>query len=135
MEKIGGEVVKNIILLSILFLVFVSPQFSFSDEIVQRLDGKLVNADEEKRLLVLNFEHPATGEQHQKQFVVREGAGFKDFKKLSQLKKGDLISLDYIESFPIATAIYVMHIPLEKTYFTHGEIAQALTQIKTNSKR
>lgn len=102
---------------------------------VQRLDGKVAIANEEQRLLVVDFEHPATGEQHQKEFVVREGAGFKDFKKLSQLKKGDLVSLDYVDSTPMDTAIYVMHIPLEKTYFTPGEIVQALVQIKTNPKR
>ena len=122
-----------LILFSIFVLAF--PRTSFSEEMVQRIDGKVANANEEKRVLVVDFEHPATGEQYQKEFVVREGAGFKDFKKLSQLKKGDLISLDYVESSPVDTAVYVIHIPFEKTYFTPGEIVQALVQIKTNPKR
>ena len=127
--------IKFLSLISALVLIFAFPVASFSEETVQRLDGKIVQTNEAQRTLVVDFEHPATGEQYQKEFIVREGAGFKDFKKLSQLKKGDLISLDYIESSPVDTAIYVIHIPFEKTYFTPNEIAQALVQIKTNPKR
>jgi len=129
---------EKISLFSVIFaiiLAFIFPNVSFSDEIVLRLDGKIVRTDEAKRTLIVDFEHPATGEQYQKEFIVRDGAGFKDFKKLSQLKKGDLVSLDYVESSPVDTAVYVIHIPLEKTYFSPGEIAQALVQIKTNPKR
>jgi len=138
MEGVNRAVMKNQMRWSpfiFTFFLFAFAPVSFSDEMVQRLDGKVASANEEQRLLVVDFEHPATGEQYQKEFVVREGAGFKDFKKLSQLKKGDLVSLDYVDSAPMDTAIYVMHIPLEKTYFTHHEIAQALVQIKTNPKR
>ena len=123
-----------LILLAFVFALAFS-RTSFSEEMVQHLDGKILSTNEQKRTLVVDFEHPATGEKYQKEFVVREGAGFKDFKKLSQLKKGDLISLDYVESSPVDTAVYVIHIPIEKTYFTPGEIAQALVQIKTSPKR
>ena len=125
---------QKFLILTFIF-AFTFPAISFSEGMVQRLDGKVVSADEAKRTLIADFEHPATGKQYQKEFVIREGAGFKDFKKLSQLKKGDLISLDYVESLPVDTAVYVIHIPLEKTYFTHTEIAQALVQIKTNFKK
>ena len=126
---------RLILILFAFVFALAFPRTSFSEEMVQRLDGKILSTNEQKRTLVVDFEHPATGEKYQKEFVVREGAGFKDFKKLSQLKKGDLISLDYVESSPVDTAVYVIHIPFEKTYFTPGEIAQALVQLKTNPKR
>jgi hypothetical protein len=139
LEKTDGALMKEKIkLISAVFTfvsIFAFSGVSFSEEIIQRLDGKIARTDEIERTLVVDFEHPATGEQFQKKFVVRDGAGFKDFKKLSQLKKGDLISLDYVESSPVDTAVYVMHIPLEKTYFNPGEIVQALVQIKNNPKR
>lgn len=134
MEEIDGAFMNEKIAVFLIVLAFVFPGSSRSEEIVQRLDGKIVSTDEIKRTLVVDFKHPATGEAYQKEFVVREGAGFKDFKKLSQLKKGDLVSLDYVESSPIDTAVYIIHIPIEKTYFTSGEIARAFIQIKTNSK-
>jgi uncharacterized protein YaiI (UPF0178 family) len=133
MERVSEKMKKLAVFLAALMLL--NPRVSFSEEMVQRLDGKIAETNESERTLVVDFEHPATGEQYQKEFVVREGAGFKDFKKLSQLKKGDLVSLDYVESSPVDTAVYVIHIPFEKTYFTHHEIAQALVQLKTNPKR
>ena len=129
------EKMRLILILLAFIFTFAFPRTSFSEDMIQRLDGKIVRTDEKKRTLVADFTHPATGEQYQKEFLVREGAGFKDCKKLSQLKKGDLISLDYVESSPVDTAVYVIHIPFEKTYFTPGEIVQALVQIKTNPKR
>ena len=115
-------------------VLLAGSKISFSEEIPMRIDGTVISADEEHRKLSIDFEHPATGEHVEKEFMIREGAGFKDFKKLSELKKGDLVSLDYIDTKPTLTAIYVMHIPLEKTYFTHKEIAQAFVQIKLGPK-
>lgn len=107
---------------------------AFSEDIPQRLDGYVLRVDPEKRILFLGFEHPATGEHIEKKFFVRKEAGFKDFKKLNDLKKGDLVSLDYLDQQPIPTAIYVIYIPLKKVYFTHKEIAEALVKIGSNSK-
>lgn len=107
---------------------------SFSEEIPQRLDGRVLSVDEGKRILLVDFEHPATGEHMKKQFIVGEDAGFKDFKKLSDLKTGDLVSLDYLEYKPIPKAIYIIRIPLEKIYFTHAEVAGALVKIKSADK-
>lgn len=124
MKKIAAFLTVAIILLA-------GSKISLAEDIPMRLDGTVISADESHKRLTVDFEHPATRERIQKEFIVGDGAGFKDFKKLSQLKKGDLVSLDYIDSKPIPTAIYVMLIPLEKTYFTHKEIAQALVQIKS----
>ena len=106
---------------------------TYSEEIPIRVDGKVVSIDETKRMLVLGFEHPATGVHEEREFFVSEGAGFKDFKKLSELKKGDLVSLDYLDYKPTPKAIYVILIPLSKVYFTHKQIAEALVKMKSGS--
>ncbi|MBI4372864.1 MAG: hypothetical protein HY585_03970 [Candidatus Omnitrophica bacterium] len=112
----------------------IASRISFSEEIPIRIDATVVRTDEVKRRLVVDHEIPATGERREVEFQVNEGAGFKDFKKLSDLKTGDLVSLDYLDHKPLPKAIYVMQIPLKKTYFTHKEIAEALTKVKTNQK-
>ena len=117
-----------------LALVIVGNGVLYSEEIPQRVDGHVVRIDQAKRLLVLGYEHPASGEHIEQEFFVPEDAGFKDFKKLSQLKENDLVSLDYLDYKPTAKAIYVIKIPLEKTYFTHKEVARALLKIKSGEK-
>ncbi len=113
---------------------FLTDGVSFAEEIPQRVDGKIISVDQTNRLLLVDFEHPATGEHMEKKFFVNENAGFKDFKKLNQLKKNDLVSVDYYDYKPIPKAVYIIRIPVEKTYFTHKEIAQALVKIKSNQK-
>ena len=114
--------------------VFIGSGVLFSEEIPQEIDGTLVSVDETNRRLVVAYEIPATGDHKKMEFEIGDGAGFKDFKKLSQLKKGDLISLDYLNSKPFPKAIYLVRIPLEKTFFTRKEVAEALVKIKTNQK-
>ncbi|MBI4358611.1 MAG: hypothetical protein HY584_04860 [Candidatus Omnitrophica bacterium] len=116
-----------------LFLL-VAPRLSSAEEVPFRIDGRVVRADEAKRILVVAYEHPATGEHIEKEFAVSESAGFKDFKKLSELQKGDLVSFDYLDYKGLPKAIYVMRIPLEKTYFTHKEIAGAVLKARSNHK-
>ena len=113
-----------------LFLMAGVP-LSVSEEILQRLDGRVIRVDEAGRLLVVDFEHPATGERSELEFSVGAEAGFKDFKRLSQLKAGDLVSLDYYDYKPVRKVVYIIHVPLEKTYFTRGEITQALLKMKS----
>ena len=125
---------KKILFILMLFSLISVARPLFSEEIPERLDGRVIQVDEKERKLLVDFEHPATGKREAKEFVVDKEAGFKDFKKLSQLHKGDLISLDYLDYGTILKAIYVVHIPIEKTYFTHQEIADALLKIKSNKK-
>ncbi|MBI4395289.1 MAG: N-acetyltransferase [Candidatus Omnitrophica bacterium] len=117
----------------IFFLVFLTStgiSISFSEEIPMRIDGTVVRADEANRRLVVDYEIPATGEHKEVEFEVEQGAGFKDFKKLSQLRKGDLVSLDYLDSRPLPKAIYIIRVPPTKTYFTRKEIAETLLKVK-----
>ena len=108
--------------------------FAFSEEISMRIDGKVIRVDEAKRLLTIDFEHPATGIHEEKKFFVSEDAGFKDFKKLNELREGDLVSLDYFDYKPTPKVVYVIHIPLKKVFFTHKEVAEALVKIKSGAK-
>ena len=103
----------------------------FAEEIPFRIDGRVIRVDEAKRILVMDYENPASGKHIEKELTVPEDCGFKDFKKLNQLQKDDLISLDYFDYKPLAKAIYIIKIPLEKTYFTQKEIAGALLKIKS----
>lgn len=138
LRRSGTRLAPTLVLTGALFFCFVFitafQRISFAEEIPQRLDGRVAAIDLEKRILSLGFEHPATGEHIERDFYVAEDAGFKDFKKLSELKEGDLVSLDYLDYRPVPKAIYIVHIPLEKVYFTHKEVAQALVQIKSNQK-
>ena len=106
---------------------------TYSEEIPIRVDGKVVKVDEAKRTLVLGFEHPATGVHEEREFFVSEGAGFKDFKKLSELKEGDLVSLDFLDYKPTPKVVYINYIPLKKVYFTRKQIAEALARMKSGS--
>ena len=124
---------RALIFLSVFFILHTGP-FLFAEEVPIRIDGQVVRSDEAKRLLTVRFEHPATGEKSQKEFLVRNGAGFKDFKRLGDLKENDLVSLDYLDYQPVPQAIYIIKMPVTKTYFTKKEIAEALLNINTNRK-
>ncbi len=125
---------KTIAFFAFLIILLAGNKILFSKEIPQEIDGTVIHVDEAKRKLVVGYEIPATGEYKEAEFEVGDGAGFKDFKKLSQLKKGDLVSLDYLDYKPMPKAIYIVKIPVEKTFFTHKEVAEALMKIKANQK-
>ena len=121
------------------FFICLTVQFAqngilFSEEIPQEVDGTVVRVNAAKRSLVVDYEIPATGEHKEVEFIIGDKAGFKDFKKLSQLKKGDLVSLDYLDYKPMPKAVYIVKIPVEKTFFTNKEVAEALIKIKANQR-
>ncbi|GEM_PF-4620802 len=121
--------------MTVLYLFFISSTFSLAEEIPERVDARVISVDSKSRILKVDFEHPATFERSQLEFQVAEDAGFKDFKKLSDLKEGDLVSLDYLDYGKFLKALYIIRMPREKIYFTHKEVADALLKIKTNSKK
>lgn len=135
MEAVGGAFLMRCYIIFISFILLLPTiSLAHAEEIPERIDGTVASVDANNRLLRVNFEHPATLEHSQLEFQVAKEAGFKDFKKLSNLKPGDLVSLDYLDYGKILKAIYIIHIPQEKTYFTHQEIAGALVKIKGNQK-
>jgi len=118
-------------ILSVCFL----PVSAFPEEIPIRVDGRVVRAHPEESELLVDYLIPATGEYVRQMFRISENTGFKDFKKLGDLKEGDLVSLDYYDRKPIPETTYIILMPREKVYFTRQEIAGALLQIKSNSKK
>jgi hypothetical protein len=99
--------------------------------IMQRLDGRVLDVNEKERALSVQFENPATGEFEEKDFRVRGDAGFKHFKELGTLKEGDLVSVDYLEEPDGLKAVYIIHVPLKLAYTSKKEVAKALFRIKT----
>lgn len=134
MEAVGGAFLMRRYIIFLAFVLLLPISVARAEEIPERIDGTVISVNAEKRILQVDFEHPATFEHSQMEFQVDPQAGFKDFKKLSDLKPGDLVSLDYLDYGTFLKAIYVIHIPQEKTYFTHQEIAGALVKIKSNQK-
>ncbi len=120
---------KTVGFILVLFLTFNSS--IFTEEIPERIDGTVISVDEKSRILRVDFEHPATFERSQLEFNVSESAGFHDFKKLTDLKKGDLVSLDYLDYGKTLKAIYIIHVPREKIFFTTKEITDALVKMKS----
>ena len=70
------------------WMAILSP-IAFSEEVVHRLDGRIAKVDLVLRTLLVEYEHPVSGELMEKEFFVSETAGLKHFKKLDDLKKGD----------------------------------------------
>ena len=101
------------------------------EQIIQRLDGRVLGVNENERLLFVEFEHPVSGEFVEKKFIVSDSAGFKHFKKLSKLREGDLVSVDYLEGTEGLVAIYIIHVPLKLAYTTRSEVAKTLFRIKS----
>ena len=107
----------------------------FAEEMVERVDGHVVRVDLEKRMLVIQFEHPVTEEKVEKEFFVPENTGFKEFKKLGDLKKDELVSIDYREEGTKANTMYVIRVPLTKAYVSPGELADAMAHLKTGKEK
>ena len=105
-----------------------------SSEMIQRLDAHVIQVDSDRRQLVVQFQHPVSGELVRKEFSVAENAGFKRVKKLNQVKKGDLVTVDYREEGSHAVAIYVDVVPLERQPVSAVELAASVVKIKSAQK-
>lgn len=103
-----------------------------AEEIAERLDGQVAGVDAEKRILTVEFVHPATDQQTEKTFMILENASFQNLKALSDLQKGDLVTVDYYEHKNGAEAVYITRVLVDKSYVSHSELAGALLQLKKN---
>ncbi len=112
-----------------LIFLFQSPHTA-AEEIIERLDGRVVRARDEDRLLWVKFEHPVTGVIEEKKFEVPAGIKFKHFKKLGSLKEGDLMSIDYHIEGERLIAVYLIRVPIRLAYATKEEVAKALLKMK-----
>ena len=112
-------------------LLFVS---NLHAEMFHRVDGRVLEIKPFENQFSIEFIHPVSGEEIKKEFTVSEQAGFKYVKKLGDLKSGDLVSVDYLETSKPATATYIILIPLQHAYVTREELAKALLTIHSNKK-
>jgi len=119
-------------------LVFAAPLGPVDAELVERIDGRVIGLDVELNQLRIDFLHPVTKESIEKVFKVPDNTGFKNIKRLAQLRKGDLVSIDFREvvsdQLTTLTTVYVIYIPLEKQFVSHAELATAMAKIKPTPK-
>ncbi|OGX06343.1 MAG: hypothetical protein A3G87_01705 [Omnitrophica bacterium RIFCSPLOWO2_12_FULL_50_11] len=125
-----GGFCKGVLLCFVCMFVFLPSNFSAA-EMIYKLDGRVTKVEEAERILYVEFKHPATEEVTEKKFKVSETAGFKHIKKLSDLKKGDLVSVDYLDHGEELVAIYIAHIPLKEiAVTTPAEVTKTLLKLR-----
>ena len=126
-----------VLTLAIAFVVAVPLGTAYA-ELVERIDGRVIGLDLESNMLRIDFQHPVTKESIEKVFEVPDNTGFKNIKRLAQLKKGDLVSIDFREDvtdqLTTLTTVYVIYIPLQKQFVSHSELATAMSKIKAAPK-
>ena len=135
MEAICDPMVKrsNLLFCLLVHVFLFSRAFASAadSEMIQRLDGRVISADESKRVLAVQFDHPVSGEQIQKEFLISNDTRFRHVKTFNRIKAGDLVTVDYREQNEKATAIYVDVVPIERQLVSPAELAGSLVKIKT----
>ena len=94
MTNIIVDMKKLVLSLSIIVFLFAPVS---SAEVLQKLSGLAVSVDLQSQKLSVRFEHPVTGERILKIFSVLPSTGFKNVKRLDQIKPNDPVSIDYQE--------------------------------------
>lgn len=115
------QIMKHLLLaISLLLAVPAQP---VSAEILQTLSGLVTFVNAQTHELHIRFEHPVTGEMLMKTFNVSAKTGFKNVKRLDEIKPNDAVSVDYEESGPkTLSAVYVEVVSLDKVPFTEEQI-------------
>lgn len=91
-------------------------------QVLQTLSGFAVSVNPAARELRVLFEHPVTGENTVKVFQVQPNTGFKNVKRLEQIKPNDPVSIDFEEEGDSLKAVYVEVIPLKEVPFTAKDV-------------
>ncbi len=106
------------------FAVFIllAVCFAAPAQVLQKLSGVAVSIDLESHKLHVLFEHPVTGEDAMKIFSVSPSTGFKNAKRLDQIKPNDPVSIDYEESSSDLKAVYIEVIPLKEVPFNKEQV-------------
>lgn len=110
----GGRVKKRVAfrwislppLLFILYgAIFVLPAQA---AVLKTLSGRVNHTDPSKKLLVVDFTHPATGAVQAMVFRVTHETGLNGFRALPEMRTKDIVTIDYEEQPDgISKAIYV----------------------------
>ena len=108
-------------IISFLVVVLISAP-SLQAQVLQKLSGLAVSVNAELCELHVRFEHPVTGEEIFKVFMVPSNTGFKNAKRLSDIKPNDPVSVDYEENADGPRAVYIEVVPLEKVPFDSKQV-------------
>lgn len=120
---------NKLILNSILILTAVFSIFDQigSAQVLQTLSGLAVSVDTGNQKLFILFEHPVTGEESLKEFVVLTSTGFKNVKRLDQIQPNDPINIDYEElAAGTLKAVYIEVVSLRKLPFTKEQVRKKI---------
>lgn len=121
------KITVNLLFFIFSFLFFHQAVFS---SMTERLDAKVVGSDPNKKTLTVQFEHPATNELVEKQFVISDSTRFKRAKDITRVKNGDLVTIDYRNESGKAIATYVDVVPVDRQVVSPGQLASSLAKIK-----
>jgi hypothetical protein len=113
-------------------LSLIQPAYA---SMIQRLDGRVVRADLQTHILLVQFEHPVSGENIQKEFEVTESTGFKRVKGLGKIRSGDLVTVDYREEGTKIIAIYIDVVPIDRQPVSPAEFANSLGKINSANRK
>ena len=110
------------LMLIFIFMVLVNLPES-SAQILQKLNGLAVAVDPASHQLSVQFEHPVTRDRSLKVFQILPSTGFKNVKRLEQIKPNDPISIDYEEiSKGILQAVYIEVVSLKNLPFDPAKV-------------
>lgn len=106
-----------------------------SSEITQKVDGRIVQADAKARTFMIAYQHPATYEKMTKEFVIDDHTRLKNVKGIENLRKGDIVSVDYREVGNRLEAFYVERVLEQVQYVKPQEVAASVFQIKPSQEK
>ena len=108
--------------------IFLLMNSGASAQVLQTLSGLVTAVDAESNQLHVLFEHPVTGEELVKIFTIRPDTGFKNVKRLRDIKPRDPVSIDYEEiGVDTLRAVYVEVVSIDKVPFTKEQIDKAFS--------
>lgn len=118
---------KAITFILVTVVLALSGNLSVHAQVIQKLSGVTDSIDSQNKKIRILFEHPVTGEQTIKEFDIFSSTGFKNVKRLDQIKPEDPISIDYEESETgTLKAIYIEVVSLKKVPFTREEVRKKI---------
>lgn len=117
--------IKKLWILLVVFLFFGQ---AASGQVLQTLSGFAISVDPKAQELRVLFEHPVTGENLLKVFKVLPTTGFKNVKRLDQIKPQDPVSVDYEKSENAELqAVYIEVVSLDRAPFDENQVGKYLS--------
>ena len=89
-------VFKHVLVFFTVFLAFGS-WLCAEEPVMKTLSAHVVRVAADEKSIDVDFRHPATGEVRQMTFYVDGGTGLSKLDRLSELRTGQVVSIDYVE--------------------------------------